>query len=65
MTVNDIFMSCGTQFPSITIYDRDKNVVFSKESNTDFPFGKCDYLNCEVAWIDEISLKEIRLRINV
>ena len=63
MTVNDIFMSCGTQFPSITIYDRDKNVVFSKEPNTDFPYGKCDYINCKVAWIYEISVNQIILRI--
>lgn len=62
MTVQDIFYNCNTSYPSIRLYDSEHMQIFCKEPKK--VLGRCEYLHFEVAWIDEISSKEIRLRIN-
>lgn len=62
MIVQDIFYNCNTSYPGIRLFDYDNEQIFYKEPKK--VLGRCEYLHCEVAWIDEISSKEIRLRIN-
>lgn len=61
MTVNDLFDVIDTEFPSIEIFDLNKNLVFRKLRN-DF-LGICDVSEYEIYKIYKVDFDEVIIRI--
>ena len=62
MTLRELFSVIHVISPCIQVFDND-SLCLLHYTAPGVPVGRCNYLDCDVVWINKISPEEISVRI--